>query len=47
MIEREIDAGDEGRYLMQVAANADVIQTADRAFRIRARARPSWRSPRR
>jgi signal transduction histidine kinase len=27
MIEREIDAGDEGRYLVQVAANADVIQT--------------------
>jgi signal transduction histidine kinase len=27
MIEREIDAGDEGRYLIQVAANADVIQT--------------------
>ena len=27
MIERTIDAGDEGRYLVQVAANADVIQT--------------------
>jgi len=27
MIEREIDAGDDGRYLVQVAANADVIQT--------------------
>jgi signal transduction histidine kinase len=27
MLEREIDAGDEGRYLVQVAANADVIQT--------------------
>ena len=27
MIEREIDAGEEGRYLVQVAANADVIQT--------------------
>ena len=27
MIEREIDAGDEGHYLIQVAANADVIQT--------------------
>jgi signal transduction histidine kinase len=26
MIEREIDAGEEGRYLVQVAANADVIQ---------------------
>ena len=25
VIEREIDAGDEGRYLLQVAANADVI----------------------
>ncbi|HEY3720251.1 MAG TPA: ATP-binding protein [Roseiarcus sp.] len=27
MIERQIDAGDEGRYLVQVAANADVMQT--------------------
>ena len=27
MIEREIDAAEEGRYLVQVAANADVIQT--------------------
>ena len=27
MIEREIDAGDEGRFLIQVAANAEVIQT--------------------
>jgi signal transduction histidine kinase len=27
MIEREIDAGEEGRYLIQVAANADVIQS--------------------
>jgi signal transduction histidine kinase len=27
MIERRIDAGEEGRYLVQVAANADVIQT--------------------
>jgi signal transduction histidine kinase len=27
MIERKIDAGEEGRYLVQVAANADVIQT--------------------
>ena len=26
MIEREIDAGEEGRYLIQVAANAEVIQ---------------------
>ena len=27
MIQREIDAGEEGRYLVQVAANAEVIQT--------------------
>ncbi len=27
MIEREIDAGDEGRFLIQVAADAEVIQT--------------------
>jgi len=27
VIEREIDAGDEGRYLLQVAANADVIRS--------------------
>ncbi len=27
MVQREIDAGEEGRYLIQVAANADVIQT--------------------
>ena len=27
MIEREIDAGEEGRYLVEVAANAEVIQT--------------------
>ena len=26
VIERQIDAGDEGRYLLQVAANADVIR---------------------
>jgi signal transduction histidine kinase len=32
MIEREIDAGDEGRYLVQVAANADVIQGRERSF---------------
>ena len=32
MIEREIDAGDEGRYLVQVAANADVIQGQERSF---------------
>ena len=27
MLERVIDAGDDGKYLVQVAANADVIQT--------------------
>ena len=27
VIEREIDAGDDGRYLLQVAANADVIRS--------------------
>jgi signal transduction histidine kinase len=27
VIEREIDAGDEGRFLLQVAANADVIRS--------------------
>jgi signal transduction histidine kinase len=32
MVEREIDAGDEGRYLIQVAANADVIQAQERSF---------------
>ena len=32
MIEREIDAGDEGRYLIQVAADADVIQTQIERF---------------
>jgi signal transduction histidine kinase len=32
MIEREIDAGEEGRYLVQVAANADVIQTQIERF---------------
>jgi signal transduction histidine kinase len=32
MIEREIDAGDEGRYLVQVAANADVIEGQERSF---------------
>ena len=31
MVEREIDAGDEGRYLVQVAANADVIQAQEQA----------------
>jgi signal transduction histidine kinase len=33
MVEREIDAGDEGRYLVQVAANADVIQAQELGFR--------------
>ena len=32
MVEREIDAGDEGRFLVQVAANADVIQGQERSF---------------
>jgi signal transduction histidine kinase len=32
MVEREIDAGDEGRYLVQVAANADVIEARERSF---------------
>ena len=32
MIEREIDAGDEGRYMVQVAANADVIEGQERSF---------------
>jgi signal transduction histidine kinase len=32
MIEREIDAGDEGRYIVQVAANADVIEAQERSF---------------
>ena len=32
VVEREIDAGDEGRYLVQVAANADVIQAQERSF---------------
>ncbi len=32
MIEREIDAGDEGRYLVQVAANAEVIEGQERSF---------------
>ena len=32
MIEREIDAGDEGRFLVQVAANADVIEGQERSF---------------
>src|SRR5208283_93195 len=32
MLERQIDAGDEGRYLIQVAANADVIEGQERSF---------------
>jgi signal transduction histidine kinase len=32
MVEREIDAGEEGRYLVQVAANADVIQAQEHGF---------------
>ena len=32
MVEREIDAEGEGRYLVQVAANADVIQAQERGF---------------
>lgn len=32
MVQREIDAGDEGRYLIQVAANADVIQAQKQSF---------------
>ena len=32
MIEREIDAGDDGRYLVQVAAKADVIQAQEHSF---------------
>ena len=32
MIERAIDAGDEGRFLVQVAANADVIEGQERSF---------------
>jgi signal transduction histidine kinase len=31
-VEREIDAGDEGRYVLQVAANADVIQAQEHGF---------------
>ena len=31
-VEREIDAGEEGRYLVQVAANADVIQAQEHSF---------------
>jgi len=32
-VEREIDAGEEGRYLVQVAANADVIQAQEGSFK--------------
>ena len=32
MIQRQIDAGDDGRYLVQVAANADVIQAQEHSF---------------
>lgn len=32
MIEREIDAGEEGRFLIQVAANAEVIQNQIESF---------------
>jgi signal transduction histidine kinase len=32
MIQRQIDAGDDGRYLVQVAAKADVIQAQERSF---------------
>jgi signal transduction histidine kinase len=34
MVEREIDAGEDGRYLVQVAANADVIQAQERSFEL-------------
>ena len=37
MIQREIDAGDDGRFLVQVAANADVIQAQERSFEYGAR----------
>src|SRR5271165_2425425 len=32
MVERQIDAGEEGRYLVQVAANADVIEAQEQSF---------------
>jgi signal transduction histidine kinase len=32
IVEREIDAGDDGRYLVQVAANADVIRGQEQSF---------------
>jgi signal transduction histidine kinase len=32
MIQRQIDAGEDGRYLVQVAANADMIQAQERSF---------------
>lgn len=34
MVQREIDAGDDGRFLVQVAANADVIQAQERSFEL-------------
>jgi signal transduction histidine kinase len=34
MIQREIDAGDDGRFLVQIAANADVIQAQERSFEL-------------
>ena len=34
MIQRQIDAGDDGRYLVQVAAKADVIQAQERSFEL-------------
>jgi signal transduction histidine kinase len=34
MIQRQIDAGDDGRFLVQVAANADVIQAQERSFEL-------------
>ena len=41
MVEREIDAGEEGRFLVQVAANADVIQAPGAQLRMGAGRRPS------
>jgi signal transduction histidine kinase len=34
MVERQIDAGEEGRYLVQVAANADVIRAQEQSFEL-------------
>ena len=53
VIERVIDAGEDGRYLLQVAATADVIARPGRAVRICARrdlpgcSRPRWSARRR